>query len=312
MNFTARAFCATIFENEMDRMMDLHPGQGRIPEWVRYGIGQLEVAPTTMRRHWQCYFELTTPKTLRQMKTIFGEGHYEKRHGTRDQAKAYCQKEESRVTPVKNFEFGNWEAGGQGTRTELKEIGELVLAGASAHDCLVHDPATFMKFHGGICKAVGLRAQASAPKWRQVAVDIFWGETGTGKTRRAVEENPNHYILRYAEGATWFDGYDRNSTLILDEFNGQLKWEMLLQILDGYQMQLWIKGGSTWAYWDHVVITSNLCPARWYLEKFRSGALQPASWGAFLRRITRCLHFPAIGEEPVDYMIPDPLDPNLP
>jgi len=53
--------------------------------------------------------------------------------------------------------------------------------------------------------------------------------------------------------------------LILDDYRGNgLKFEDLLQVLDGRRLMLPIKGGHTYALWTRVIITSNTIPENWY------------------------------------------------
>ena len=68
---------------------------------------------------------------------------------------------------------------------------------------------------------------------RDVQVKCFFGATGTGKTRGALESADWADIYRathYNSGV--FDGYDAHDVLILDEFRGQLPVSQLLTMSD--------------------------------------------------------------------------------
>lgn len=80
---------------------------------IRYVCWQLERAPDTGRLHLQGYVEFFKPQRLRaaQQALRAPTAHLEKRRGTRDQARDYCRKEESRVQGP--WEAGKW-IGGQG------------------------------------------------------------------------------------------------------------------------------------------------------------------------------------------------------
>jgi len=104
-----------------------------------------------------------------------------------------------------------------------------------------------------------------ADTFRVINTEVYWGEAGCGKTRKAVEENPDHYILTTdGEGKVWFDGYAGEKTLILDDFYGGIKYSYLLRLLDGYKCRLEVKGSFTYAMWDKIIITSNKPPNDWY------------------------------------------------
>lgn len=63
----------------------------------------------------------------------------------------------------------------------------------------------------------------------------------------------------------WFDGYQGQHTLILDDFSGDYcAFRYLLRLLDKYKLKVEIKGGFAWAVWTTVVITSNIHPVGWY------------------------------------------------
>jgi hypothetical protein len=123
--------------------------------------------------------------------------------------------------------------------------------------------------------------------FREVSVHVYWGRTGTGKTRRAVEENQDsYYILRnYGGTNVWFDGYNNETTLIIDEFYGWIKFGMLLTYLDGYKTTLPVKGGTMWAHWNKVIITSNCEHRSWYKN------ITELQWGALERRISEEIYF---------------------
>ena len=96
-------------------------------------------------------------------------------------------------------------------------------------------------------------------------VSIYYGATGTGKTRLAYESSDSVYKWN-VDTPEWWDGYDGERTLLIDEFYGQLKPSRMLQLLDGYTCRLPVKGGFTYANWDKVYITSNAHPDCWYGE----------------------------------------------
>jgi hypothetical protein len=98
-------------------------------------------------------------------------------------------------------------------------------------------------------------------EFRRVEVHVRFGAAGSGKTREPYEEGA--YIFDDYEGG-WWDGYDGESVVLLDDFYGGIKWSFFLRLLDGYQVRLKIKGGFTWAKWTKIYITSNKPPSEWY------------------------------------------------
>lgn len=100
------------------------------------------------------------------------------------------------------------------------------------------------------------------PNWRNVDVHVFYGKTGTGKTR-TVMEMKDIYKLDMSNNI-WFDGYTNQKNLLIDDFYGWIRFGQLLNILDGYKLRLDKKGSFGWAHWNNVYITSNKHPSNWY------------------------------------------------
>lgn len=95
-------------------------------------------------------------------------------------------------------------------------------------------------------------------------VIVLWGDSGTGKTRKAVEENPDAFILRETSTGYWWDGYDGEEVVIIEEFLGQVPLCQLLGWLDGYSCQVAVKGGTKLLMAKKIIFTSNVDPMDWY------------------------------------------------
>ena len=72
---------------------------------IRYMIYQLELA-STGTKHLQGYVEFHKPISFDHMLSIFGEFHFDKRRGSREQARDYSSKEETRVRGP--WIYGEW------------------------------------------------------------------------------------------------------------------------------------------------------------------------------------------------------------
>lgn len=93
--------------------------------------------------------------------------------------------------------------------------------------------------------------------------EVFWGRSGTGKTRRAWDEaGPQGYSKD--PSTKWFDGYDCQECVVIDEFRGQIGIAHLLRWLDRYPVRVETKGGSRALMASKFFITSNLSPEQWY------------------------------------------------
>lgn len=255
-----RNWCVTFWEDPADRALDAP---------VQYACVGRELCPTTGRTHWQAYVEFSKPVRGSFVKSHFGQAdcHFEARRGTQDEAIRYCKKD------------GLWAVygtpGKQGARNDLREVADAIRGGKSISSIAEENPAIYCQYRNGLRDIGGFAIAESSKQFRQIQVSVYHGKAGCGKTRKAVEENPDAYILSAPDsGQIWWDGYEGQSCLILDDFYGGIKYSSLLRVLDGYQYRLAIKGSFTYAQWTKVIITSNDHPDTWY--QMFNGKVSPA------------------------------------
>lgn len=250
-----RHYCFTAFEKPPEPLNILP---------LRYYVFKPEKCPTTGTLHYQGYAELARPIRYKAFCTLMGMSTKCKifdRKGTRDEARIYCLKRETGCgEPV---EWGDFEAGGQGIRTDLADMLTFVKEGASKIEIIESNPVLYAKYRNTILDYKFEAMKQHTKKFRKLDVEVHWGDAGTGKTRWCVETYPDAYKLDF-DDTVWWDGYEGEKTLIINDFYGNIKYSKLLDILDGYQLRLPIKGGFTYANWDKVLITSNKPPNEWY------------------------------------------------
>lgn len=194
-----RNWCFTL-NNPADHGCDITEGQLPVHPKERYVVWQLE-AGENGTPHYQGYIELTAGVRLGSLKKWLPTAHFEGRKGTRDQARDYCTKSDSRVDGP--WERGNYDAGGQGKRNDLADACATLKAHGLKRVAQDH-PTAFVKFSRGLRDlAEALREpprdEDFTPRyWQQVLLDqlsltpddrtIFWvtdKEGGRGKSRLA-------------------------------------------------------------------------------------------------------------------------------
>lgn len=109
-------------------------------------------------------------------------------------------------------------------------------------------------------------------------VKVFWGVTGSGKSRLAWQEAG---LTAYPKGATskFWDGYRSHAHVVIDEFRGQIGISHMLTWLDRYPCIVEIKGSSVCLCATHIWICSNLHPKDWYPD------IDQMTLDALLRRL---------------------------
>lgn len=247
----------------------------RIYEWVlskpievRYLTWNVEIAPETGREHLQGYVEFFRPHRLNAIKQILGDDsmHIEPRRGTRDEARAYAQKEDTRHPDWETFyEIGEWIAG-QGQRFDLEVVKKDLDSGKTDKEIAQDHFPTWVKFNRSFDRYRQVRVDPRDPNVTP-DVSVFVGPPESGKSRAAFNENPGAYYFMRPQrngGSIWFDGYTGQSTIILEEFYGWLPFDFLLRLIDRYPMRVETKGGSVEMAATKFVFTTNTEPDQWY------------------------------------------------
>lgn len=236
---------------------------------LEYLVAQVEKAPNTGKVHLQGYIALSKRTTLAAVKKIYsGTAHWEVARGTSKENKDYCTKTESRLAGP--WEFGVMPAG-TGSRTDLKEIFSQVKAEKTNLEILEASEGIAAKFEKHInFIRFTVNESKSDRQLTGVRVIVLYGKTGVGKTYSAVHYfGMNDYHLQECPSSKdarfWFDGYQGQRCLILDDFSGDFcQYRYLLRVLDKYKLKVEIKGSFAWALWTTVVITTNVHPSAWY------------------------------------------------
>lgn len=170
-----------------------------------------------------------------------------------DYCAGLCEKKGNTLNPT-FWEFGDVPA--QGSRTDwsqaLAQVQQVgVYAALEAQPHLIPNVRALER----------VRQLSHASQMRKMNVIVLYGSTGTGKTLAAWSAYPDLYSK---PDGTWWDGYDGQEVVLLDDYDGHIPLPTLLKWLDRYSLQLPIKGGFTAARYTTVIITCNRHPEHWY------------------------------------------------
>jgi len=231
-------------------------------EKMRYLIYGKEVGERGTK-HLQGYMELKSPckiTTIKKLGLCFGQMHLETRRGSRNQARDYCKKSDQNP-----FEFGDWDSGGQGSRTDLKKLKTFIDNNPSVE--AVYDAGytrELLYYPRGIQTLIEISEKKKTREFRKLDVEVIYGAAGAGKTRSVTEKEKDLFIAQVDKGGFHFNGYDGERAILIDDFEGWIQYTDLLRILDGHQYRVNIKGAHRYAQWTKVYITSNHSPEKWY------------------------------------------------
>lgn len=250
-----------------------------LPKSVNYIRGQLERGAGVLGGgegflHWQLVVAFGATTRLAGVRAIFGPYHAELTRS--DAALEYVWKDDTRVAGTQ-FELGRL-AHKRNSKRDWDAIKQLAKDGRL--DEL--DAATYVT-HYRTLKAIATDNLVAEPIVR--TVNVFWGATGTGKSRRAWQEAGFQAFPKDPRTKFWC-GYQGQAHVVIDEFRGGIDVGHLLRWLDRYPVIVEIKGGATALKATHVWITFNLDPRRWYPD------LDQPTVDALMRRLN-VTHFEA-------------------
>jgi hypothetical protein len=168
--------------------------------------------------HLQGYAELVTQMDLVTVKKDkHPRKHFQRRYGSRKEAIDYCKKD------------GNYHENGrakrQGKRTDLNKVRELISSEISYRELLQSYELNY-----GQLRVADRYYTYLEPK-RNFKIEVIWchGATGTDTSYWAENTFPDAYVKEPDD--KWWDEYDGQEVVIMDEFRGSdLKFNKLLRL----------------------------------------------------------------------------------
>lgn len=287
----ARQWCFTLHADSDDVATLWSAGTSEHPpleswytaEKLRYMCYQVERCPDTGRVHIQGFVCLTDKCRLAFLRRHYSDtAHWEHSRGTFEQNYDYCTKTDSRISGP--YEYGTKPQGPAATKRRWDDVLTALKAGKTRSDIIIEQPQLAPQARGIDAIAEALRPAPALE--RTLTVYYLSGPTGVGKTHHALHRYPNAFLIRgkYMEGRS-FDQYEMQKELILDEWS-PFEWPLTLMnsILDKWKCPLSCRYYNKHAYWETVVICSNIPLEDCYRAVIGDQTL------SFRRRINRMVH----------------------
>lgn len=293
-SISARRFVATLN----------NPVRADLPyDWFESGdvvfvAWQVEEGAITGTPHLQIYFIVKENERNKNGHTIkwCSENLSNKMHiaiarGTHDECVDYVTKEASRVDGP--WVLGDWTGepaaraakGRASQASTLEQVKEKILAGVPDSELWL-EHFNVMVRHAKAMQAFRLSLKAKQRNWHTKLL-VLYGPPRTGKSSMAARiaaANGGAFWLRKPKdgGTDWWDGYNGEQVVIIDEFYGWLPFDTLVRLCDRYPYQVEFKGSMVPFVSKLIIITSNVAPRSWYSDE----AVPDNRWMALVERMS--------------------------
>lgn len=255
-NKKTRGFVLTDWNlNDKDSYLEIMEKNGI--QFLAFGE---EVCPKSKRRHNQAFLYFFNPKSssktnLGKMGKFWGDTHcfVEPIYGNFVQNDAYCKKE--------GLYCKLGDEPQQGSRGDIRENINMINSGKiKPIELALIDPVSY-NLYKNTYKDVHNRFMAKQFRTEMTRGFWYWGETGVGKSHKAFENfSPEtHYIKDL--NVHWWDNYEQQPIVVLNEFRGQVRFGELLDLCDKWPKTVPVRNNPSIPFISSkIIITSALPP----------------------------------------------------
>lgn len=270
---------------------------------VRYAVWQLEKAPSTGTLHHQGYVEFKQPLSMKAAKGALGDAgvHLEPRKGTREQAREYCMKADSRVEGP--WEHGQWDSD-QGKRSDLVEVQDAIKRGMGKREIYEQYPLVAAKYPRFVAEGIQYFADDQVkdmkdfvPRaWQKDLLEILEGEphdrhviwvvdvdgaAGKSYLSKYLRKEQKAFYCNGGKGDNIVHAYQGERIAIFDyvrDSKDYVNYGVIEQVKNGMMFSGKYESGVKCYNVPHVVVFSNFEPDRskFSADRWRVIVLPPA------------------------------------
>lgn len=196
--------------------------------------------------HLQAYVYFDNARHFDSVRKMFPGAHIEAAKGNAKQNDDYCSKD------------GDVERVGtmpkQGKRSDIDQVRDI-LAETGSMSQVVQQASSYQA-----CKMAEMVLKYNEEPRPYGRRQVIWhyGATGVGKTYEAYKAHPDIFV---PISFKWWDGYDGQKVVLLDDIRGDYcKFHEILMLTGERPFRVETKGGSRQAIYDVIYITSPYHP----------------------------------------------------
>lgn len=289
----AKHWCITDNNPDLEKWDQIE----KLPD-ITYGVWQLEMGENKTR-HIQAYIEFSKKRHIIAIKKLLDINsiHCEVRKGTPAQAADYCKKDDT----VFKFDDGSVyrkEVGalslGKGSTSDEAQAWKAAAdyKGMTLREIAVNWPGAYGRRYKGLqaLRLISMPPRRVKDNGGRIEGMYIWGPTAAGKTTAAVnlakqwiaegkyqKVGEDGYYIQQPKGS-WFDGYEGEEILILNEMSGNkdydVSWPTLLAMFDPFKMEVAVKGGFIRLRALVIIITTNCDMNEFYPHQYNKGQFE--------------------------------------
>lgn len=225
---------------------------------------QEEIGGENGTHHFQGYIEVSKSVRKTHFLPLMHGAHIEPCRGTAEDNITYTSKDRTKVAGP--YVWGTPSK--QGGRVDLILLRNAIRNGISYRELYDDDQlvGSAIRYVRGVERMVETYSPAG-PRG-DVNTILHYGPPGTGKTHCANELSPEAYWYDGNNG--FWNGYEKEKSIILDEFGGHVLTPLGFQRLcDKYPLKANVKGGWKAMQATTIHVCSNYLPDQWWKEGTR-------------------------------------------
>ena len=259
-------------------------------ELLQYAIFQREKGEEKGTIHFQFFVNFKNKQYFSKIKNEYLPYgcHFAPMRSDSNRCRQYCSKVDTRVSGP--YEIGEYEQEGQ--RTDLLRAIKMIDEGLPFETVAQIFPTQSVMYETKLKNREMERiSEKFRSQCRNVEIIFIYGPPRTGKTtfvNAQANFNFNDIFVVENYGEYMFTGYQKQNTVIFDEFTGQVPITRMNKLLEPFPMRLNVKGGVVQACFTKVYIISNYSLQELYQAEKTE---QYESYKAFCERINKIIRF---------------------